>query len=241
MEQIRYVKICPNKKCTSRINDAQELECAECGHDLVMVSIVEYTEELRKQVESGNYPPKEEKQPVAEEIQANAVPQAEIKLIKICESCGHENLPQLESCEECGDYIGDILPVNKDNVSPQQKAESSSVCYQLISLDGSFVYTIEKDWLIIGRSHECKSFLSGKLYVSREHAVLSVADNKLYIEDRNTTNRNYTGGVNNHTFVNGVALNKDEKRQLNENDIIGLGDRNTEEVNAGFLRVGIKK
>ncbi|HEX3075679.1 MAG TPA: hypothetical protein VHQ24_02285 [Lachnospiraceae bacterium] len=108
MGEKRYVKICSNKKCTNRINEAQELECVECGCDLVMVTMVEYTEELRKLVESGSYPLKAEPEPEQKVI----TPEHVTKIVKICETCGYENLPQIDTCEQCGDYIGDIMPVN---------------------------------------------------------------------------------------------------------------------------------
>lgn len=235
MEDTRFVKICPSKKCTNRINDAQELDCVECGLDLVMVPIVEYSEELRELVESGNYPPKKVEEPPAPEITADPI----VNLVKICESCGYENMPQYDSCNKCDDYIGDIMPVKKGEEASIQDQTSSLIHYELTSLDGEYKYQIKKNWQILGRSQECKSYLSKRSYVSREHAVLTIEDSKLYIEDRITTNRNYEGGVNNRTFVNSISLVNGEVKQLHEGDIIALGDPNPEEINAGFFRVGL--
>jgi hypothetical protein len=239
MGEKRYVKICSNKKCTNRINEAQELECVECGCDLVMVTMVEYTEELRELVESGSYPLKAEPQPQPQPEQKATIPEHVTKIVKVCESCGYENLPQIDTCEQCGDYIGDIMPVSKAQEEIAISEDNHVFHYELISLDGSYKYSIDKEWFIIGRLQECQSYLSNKPYVSREHAVLSVVDGKLMIEDRITANRNYAGGVNNRTFINGVSLVNGEVKELHNGDIIGLGGSNTCENNAGFFRVGL--
>lgn len=238
----RYVKVCPNKSCVNRINEDDSLDCSECGRDLTKIKKYEFTSELEETVNAGeDWPPKAVATPLPKEDDVDGnTEQKKLNMIRICDSCGYHNSTSQSYCESCGEYILDIvaIPSTSDATGVETVQQpASSIQYSLVSLDEGFIYCIIDSRIIIGREKECASYLMDKDYVSREHAVLTVEDGQLFIADRKATNRNYIGGVNNNTFVNGISLKGIEKRKLQCGDIIGLGDPNENEPRAAFLQV----
>ena len=69
--------------------------------------------------------------------------------------------------------------------------------------------------ITIGRENTMSEYLSTKSYVSRSHAVVTIVNNELYIENLSNTN---------FTYVNNKKIT--EKTKLNDGDEIGLGGTN---------------
>jgi pSer/pThr/pTyr-binding forkhead associated (FHA) protein len=82
----------------------------------------------------------------------------------------------------------------------------------MASLDGAYVFELKEGENIVGREHGMKDYLLNKPYVSRKHAIFTLNDGKIYVE-------NYSG--TNFTFVNNQKIT--EKTELKVNDEIGLG------------------
>jgi ribosomal protein L40E len=123
--------------------------------------------------------------------------------VRICE-CGCINPATAKKCKDCGEVISDIAPtLNKQEV----------VCkYVMASLDGTYVFELKEGENIVGREHGMKDYLLNKPYVSRKHAIFTLNDGKIYVE-------NYSG--TNFTFVNNQKIT--EKTELKVNDEISLG------------------
>lgn len=69
---------------------------------------------------------------------------------------------------------------------------------------------------VVGRQEsKCNYVILNDKLVSRSHAVFFIDENNLYIKDMGSTNK---------TYVNGIALLKDEKKQLEPGDIVCIGN-----------------
>lgn len=66
----------------------------------------------------------------------------------------------------------------------------------------------------MGREAELKDYLGDKMYVSRQHAKLTVVAGKVLIENLSNTNR---------TFINNKPIAGSEPTALSDGDEIGLG------------------
>ena len=127
------------------------------------------------------------------------------KLVRICE-CGAHNAPQARKCRKCGEDISDILPF--------PVAEEEQFSYKLKAVEDDFEVTMDQPVSIIGREAGLKEYLGSKAYVSRQHAKLTVAAGKVFIENLSNTNR---------TFLNNAVLSGTEPAVLHDGDEIGLG------------------
>lgn len=223
----RY-KICPG--CGAQ-NLPSAMECEQCGYDLMNTPAVDpetvaQTEQKIKAVdnltEADGQDRKDQptcagtsKEPLAAPVSAPAV-----SLVRIC-ACGEINPPQARKCQRCGEDISDILPT----ASPASAAKR----YALEEIGTGRCFPVPAGTIVIGRENALREILADKLFVSRIHAKLTVAGDKLYIENLSHTNYTY---VNNERIPEG-------KTELKPSDEIGLGgltiDGRRQEQAAYFL------
>mgnify|MGYP000245394266 CR=1 FL=1 len=188
MELSKY-KICP--EC-GKHNPPSLLECRYCEADLTSVKVVDSS------VEETTVPSTDKgSAPVATE------------LVRICE-CGAENAPQARKCKVCGEDISDIIPVQIE------KKAKKVFSYELRSFDGAFAVTFDKPLIVVGREAELQNYLQAKVYVSRQHAKLTVVADKVFIENLSRTNK---------TFINNEEVPDGTPTALQNGDEIGLGGK----------------
>ena len=203
-------KICP--ECGKR-NLPSLLECEYCEADLTCVKIVD--SEARQQ----------EEHQIQESSQETRMPES--RLVRICE-CGAENLPQARKCAVCGEDISDIMP------TPAEVREENNLSYELTSIDGTFTRTFDKPVAVIGREAELKEYLEAKLFVSRQHARMTIVLDKVFIENLSHTNK---------TFVNNHDVPDEEPVEVKDGDEIGLGGKvidGKRQDQAAYLTVRVK-
>ena len=208
MMELEKYKVCP--EC-GKHNAPSLLECRFCEADLTGCKIVDKTTEAA-------VPAKPEKSASAEE---KAV------LVRICD-CGAENAPQARKCKACGEDISDIIPARVP------VAEKRPFIYELRSVDGSFSVSLDQVVTVIGREAQLKEYLSSKVYVSRQHAKLTVVAEKVFIENLSRTNK---------TFVNNEEISGETPTAVNNGDEIGLGGKvinGTRQENAAYFVFQVK-
>ena len=189
MASAKY-KICPS--CGEH-NAPTLMECRKCETDLTGVRVMDSTSEQQAEKER-------ERQPDTSSGGSAPV------LVRICE-CGAHNLPQARKCRECGEDISDIIPT-----AVLQKEKPFA--YELKAVGDDYAVTIDRPVSIIGREAELKEYLGSRMYVSRQHAKLTIAAGKVLIENLSNTNR---------TFINNVMISSTEPPRLKDGDEIGLG------------------
>jgi len=197
MMELKKYKICPS--CGEH-NRPTSLECRKCETDLTGIRVVD-SETEQSELEKNN-----------DDTKSTSVDAGndEIKLVRICEECGTENAPQARKCKQCGEEISDILPISTS------KKEEYIFSYELKSIDGICTEKIDKPIVIVGREAELKEYLRDKLYVSRQHAELTVVAGKVFIKNISKTNK---------TFINDEELSNEEPYALTNGDEIGLGGK----------------
>lgn len=207
MELTKY-KVCP--EC-GKHNAPNLLECRFCEADLTGCKVVDKATEPAA-------PASEEKPATTSEKTA---------LVRICD-CGAENAPQARKCKACGEDISDIIP---ERVSVTEKRPFT---YELRSVDGSFSVSLDQVVTVIGREAQLKEYLSSKVYVSRQHAKMTVVAEKVFIENLSQTNK---------TFVNNEEVPSDTPTAVNNGDEIGLGGKvinGTRQENAAYFVFRVK-
>lgn len=182
-------KTCP--EC-GKHNSPNLLECRWCEADLTGVKVVDSATE-------------EAVTPLLDASHASI----ENELVRICE-CGVHNAPQARKCKVCGEDISDIIP------SWVEKSAQKPFSYELKSYDGAFCVTIDKSLVVVGRESELKEYLQTKLYVSRQHAKLTVVADKVFIENLSQTNKTF---LNNEEIPGGIPT------AIQNGDEIGLGGK----------------
>jgi len=184
-------KICP--ACEER-NPPARFECLKCEADLTGIRVVDENSLQENTSKSGSG-----------EMNRDA---AYNKLVKQCD-CGAANPPQARKCTACGEDISDIRP------APLQTTENV-IKVLLRAVDSDYSFMIDKKVTIIGREADMSDFLSGKSYVSRQHAKLTITSDGVYIESMNATN---------HTFVNNLPIPNGVPALLKHGDEIGIGGK----------------
>lgn len=195
---MKKYKLCPS--CGTR-NAPAVFECKNCEADLTMVKITDEETEKTKRMPAGY---------AAEQPSA-------AKRIRVCE-CGAVNPSNARKCSVCGEDISDITPINsikeKGEGQGEQKDQKDRD-YVFASLDGGYSYKVAAGEVILGRENAMGGYLSGKPYVSRAHARLSLGEDGLYIENLSGTN---------YTYVNDRKIT--ERTKLQDGDEVGLGGAN---------------
>ena len=188
MELTKY-KACP--ECGNH-NSPNLLECRYCEADLTGVKVVDNAAEEAdsKTADAGSA-------------------SVEMELVRVCE-CGVHNAPQARKCKICGEDISDIIPVQVE------KKVKPSFTYELKSYDGAFSITIDKPLVVLGRESELKEYLQTKVYVSRQHARLTVVADKVFVENLSRTNKTF---LNNEEILDGTPT------AIHNGDEIGLGGK----------------
>lgn len=203
---LQKYKVCPN--CGEQ-NAPNLMECRKCETDLTGIKVVDSS------AEPATLPPPETN---SEPITA---------LARVCD-CGAQNPPQARKCKVCGEDISDIMPttVAQEDIKP--------FTYELKAIDDDFSIVFDKSVIIIGRNAELKEYLEKKLYVSRNHAKLTIVAEKVFIENLSSTNKTY---VNNEPTEDGTPF------LLKNGDEIGLGGKvlnDTRQSQAAYFTFSIK-
>lgn len=188
MELTKY-KVCP--ECGKQ-NFPNLLECRYCEADLTSVKVVDRTVEAEVSTPAN----------FGSELVGT-------ELVRICE-CGAHNAPQARKCKVCGEDISDIIPIQAE------KKEKNGFSYKLKSYDGAFSITISKPLIVIGRESELKEYLQAKVYVSRQHARLTVVADRVFVENLSRTNK---------TFLNNKEISDGTPTAIQDGDEIGLGGK----------------
>ena len=190
MMALEKYKICP---ACGEHNPPSLLECRKCETDLTGIKVMDSAMEKQE---------REEKEKTSEAPSGGGTP----VLVRVCE-CGAHNPPQARKCQECGEDISDIIPTT---VMQKEKP----FVYELQAVGEEYSVTMDQPVSIIGREAELKDYLGTKMYVSRQHAKLTIVAGKVMIENLSNTNR---------TFINNVAISQTEPTPLTDGDEIGLG------------------
>jgi len=189
-------KICP---VCGEHNSPSLLECRKCETDLTVVKVTDSALEQQEK---------------KEEEQARGTP----VLVRVCE-CGAHNPPQARKCRECGEDISDIMPTAvvqecAPAVPSTVEQEDASFSYVLQAVGDEYSVTMDRQVSVIGREAELQDYLADKMYVSRQHAKLTIVAGKVLIENLSNTNR---------TFINNAEISQTEPTLLTDGDEIGLG------------------
>ena len=183
-------KICP---ACGEHNAPNLLECRKCETDLTGIKIVDATA-----VQAAS----------ATQEKTTGTDCAEA-LFRVCD-CGEMNPPQARKCQSCGEDISDIIPVQIE------KKAKKVFSYELRSFDGAFAVTFDKPLIVVGREAELQNYLQAKVYVSRQHAKLTVVADKVFIENLSRTNK---------TFINNEEVPDGTPTALQNGDEIGLAGK----------------
>ena len=211
------VKICPS---CGYANQPGILECIQCEADLSGVKLVEDQKEeeaLRAAVPVNVREAGEIEEALRGAVPVNGREAGEIgeafwaaeaakereaenaEYVRICD-CGFQNPMTRRKCTQCGEDLSDITPV--------PKKEGFTESFHLCSQDGSCNFFIPEGETMIGRECTLKEYLSGKPFVSRQHARIFREGTHVYVENLSQTN---------YTFVN--------DRQITGRTELFLGDR----------------
>lgn len=190
MMDIPKYKACP--EC-GKHNLPSLLECRYCEADLTNIKVAGISAE--------------EAAPASQD--AAVSDGRETELVRVCE-CGTENAPQARKCQACGEDISDMLPTSA------KKVEEKLRSYALCALDGPFSLTLDKPCIVVGREAALGDHLRTKLYVSRQHARITMGTNQVFIENLSRTNK---------TFLNNEEIPDETPVALGNGDEIGLGGK----------------
>lgn len=176
-------KICPS--CRHE-NAPNEVECVECGTDLMSVPVIDADKIARDDVTNSN---------AVHAVETDAEPSSNTpsvpgpgRYIRRC-TCGAANPPNARECSICGEDISIILPI--------LRAEEGEMHFTLNEVGSDYTFCIPCGCVVVGREHAMRECLSGKHFVSRIHAKLTVEDGMLYVENLSSTN---------YTFVNNIKV-----------------------------------
>lgn len=183
-------KICP---VCGEHNSPNLLECRKCETDLTGIKVMDarLEQQEKKAREAADQPGSGNKGPV---------------LVRVCE-CGAHNPPQARKCRECGEDISDIIPTTV-------MQEDQAFSYELTAIGDDYTVMLDQPVCVIGRESELKDYLGSKMYVSRQHAKLTIVAGKVLIENLSNTNK---------TFINNKVISNSEPTSLADGDEIGLG------------------
>ena len=189
MMALEKYKICP---VCGEHNIPSLLECKKCEADLTGIKVVD---------DSINQDPL----PNCSSQECINVSAGPSQMVRICE-CGAHNQPQARKCKECGEDISDIIP--------SEVCIDNRFSYKLVSLSEDYTASFEKPVVVIGREAEMSDYLGNKMYVSRQHAKLTIVADKVFIENLSKTNK---------TYINNKQIDDCTPVSINDGDEIGLG------------------
>lgn len=137
--------------------------------------------------------------------------------------------PRRFVCKFCGEEIDELDKICPFCDAALSEDISSENVYYFVSDDGK-EQIIPAGISIFGRDNLMKEYLQGKYYVSDSHFTINY-DDKIEITDHSL----------NGTFVNGLKLPKNEKRELHLNDNIGMGGISEQHDKYGYYVTLMKK
>lgn len=172
------------------------IECEKCETDLQRVKIVYNDLEKTNNVNEIKEEPK-------------------TSFIKICPFCQTKNQPMAKECSKCHNDLALVL-ATKENAPVTKKI------YKLVSDDGECEIIINNSFETIGRAFSKFSYLQTKECVSRRHLMVLILNNKMYIKNCQAVNANRPV----ITFLNEKMLKPNEKVEVINGDLIGLGGEN---------------
>ena len=192
-------KICP---ACNTICPADALECsnAQCGYPLFQVSAVETDD-----------PPLQQPHKPAGTEEPMHPPQSRIQYGRLCNTCNEVRPISMFTCDVCGSDLSSApIMSNTDLLSAQ-------TAWELCTPDGRTLLIIrEGEEKLIGWEHELASYLDTHfIFVSRDHAYLSVHQGIAYIKDNHSKN-----GVQ----VGLLTIPPDQPYELQDSNEISLGD-----------------
>lgn len=229
------------KKCTNcgMINQANDLECEECGKDLTKIPAVD--EEKLKEEEKTKEETGEKKDDIAGKNSedrgiktgGSVSEEEQEKSYRVCD-CGHENPTTLRKCEKCGESLSGI-PITIRKIKPiiEERGTAPGTVINanleqawIRTLDGSFSLPLCCGSIVLGRESVGKEYFSQKPYVGRRQAQITFEDGEIFIEDMGSTNG---------TYINGVRIFQGNRVRVKETDVIGLGGNHVSQTQAAFM------
>ncbi len=202
-------KICPNPKCRE-VNKSSLPQCLKCHTNLMTVRAV-LEDKIEEEMAKLN----------GKEDLTNSVKVEEAKIqapsmVRVCEECNAENLPNARVCSACGEDISYVIAIpsakKEESIEKQEVTESKQI--SIASLDGLSIHLFVPGVTVFGRECALAEYLSNKTFVSRKQAEIRYENNMLYIRNLSKTNP---------TFVNNKEVSSSEWQRLEDGDEIGLG------------------
>ena len=205
----RY-KICPNPKCRE-VNKSNLPQCSKCHTNLMSVRPI-----LEDKIESELAKLKEKEEAASSSTNNEEVKIQVPSMVRICEECKAENLPNARVCAFCGEDISYIIATPSTNQTNENTCSQTVApkTISLASLDGNAIYVFKPGVSVFGRECELGDYSSSKSFVSRKQAEIRYENDSLFISNLSKTNP---------TFVNNVEVSNSEWEKLNDGDEIGLG------------------
>ncbi|MGN1119850.1 MAG: FHA domain-containing protein [Oscillospiraceae bacterium] len=184
-------------------NEPNIPECVQCEADITSVPVVD-----------------------EETVKHKTETYSQKRMVRICDECGAVNPPAARICS-CGEDISDIIPIEQQEESTKQ----GQAHFTLATIDGNYAYDLTEPETTVGKENTMSEYLSGKPYVSRVHAKLTIQDGGLFVIDLGSTN---------HTYVNNEQVI--ERQELHDGDELALGGRvvnNSRQDGAAYFMVRI--
>lgn len=208
-------KICPS---CGHENAPNEVECVECGTDLMSVPVIDANKVANDTTSMQTALPSEDADAEAS-LSSSAAPS---QYIKLC-ACGTVNPPNARECSACGEDISLILPT--------LRPETAEAHFTLNEVGGDYTFCIPCGCIVVGREHAMREYLSGKHFVSRIHAKLTVEDGALYVENLSSTN---------YTFINNIKIPSGRSRLQIGDELAfgGVAVNGMRQADAAYFIVG---
>src|SRR5438105_2640342 len=137
-----------------------------------------------------------------------------------CPFCQFNNEDGALFCEQCKSDLASVAPVAEAAPAPAEGAQPKLVVIRGQKINQEF--PVYPDLNFIGRADEKPVDIDledqeppDRVWCSRQHALITFEDGMLTIEDLNSANG---------TYVNRARVYPGQKRQLNVNDVIQIGN-----------------
>jgi len=218
------VKICP---ICETLNEEAASFCQKCGQDLFDIDPVDENQQ-------GNCKSKDAEE---EEVASKESPEKEAaplarKLLKQCPACGNKYPFSRQKCPKDNTYL--VMLRNFENkANSEVEGMNMERSVTLVAEDCPFELKLcGEGKRTIGREAEGAEYLGNKMYVGREHAVVLLQRNGVFIEHISKSNP---------TLVNGKAIERNMPFEIHNGDVIALGacEGQTAVTNAAYFKIRI--